>query len=187
MDELQQIQNQQQLLRYGFIALIVLILIVFFLNYFFGKGKKVKKMGDPVYFDNAIKKELNKNINGADELLLYTSIHWRNILNLPNNYYLGLTNKKLILVKVKSYLYNFMDTDDNTVLVNHNYEHIKNLSIKESRLLEWVDKTWLIYPIKRIKFMVDGKKFDLKIKYKDVLQNDVPLNEIEELLMKKIK
>jgi len=93
------------LLTYG---IIVIFILIFVAQYYFGRGKKVMKMTNETYFNNVVLKELNKHTEKDTDLIIGTSVNWRNSMNTKtHNYYLGLTDKKLILIKVKSYLGSF--------------------------------------------------------------------------------
>ena len=184
MNTMQQQQMTGQFMTYGFIVLIFIIIILVF---YFGKGKKISKMTNPQYFNEVMKRELVKQLEQDDTLVHSLGFVWRNSLNTKfHNYYIGLTNNKLILIKVKSYFGAFTDTENNIVVVNHQYKDIKNLEIKEDTITEQIDKIWLTSDIKLIKFRIDDKTITLKIKYKDVFDKEQNLNQFEKFLKQKI-
>lgn len=180
---IEQQQEMYKLMGYGFVVLVILIL---FLQFYFARGKKTAKMGNKKYFNTVVLRELNKYALDNNPLKIYTSVSWRNSINTKfHNYYLGLTNEKLILIKVKSYLGSFTDTNKNTALVNHSYNSIKELSITDDNITEQKDNIYTSYDIKLIKFRVDNKQIELKLKYEDIFGEEIPTIKIINILEEK--
>lgn len=182
MNQIQEQQVMGQYMMYGFV-LLILVLIIFI--FFRSKKKKVFSMSQLDYFNTVMLRELNKYTNG-ETLKYYFPVQWRNSTNTSfHNYYLGLTQNKFILVKVKSFLGSFTDTKDNKIVVNNSFGQIKNLIIKEGTIRETQDKIIYTIDVKRVKFEVNNSKFDLKIKYKDGFKNDLHLDLVETFLKEK--
>jgi hypothetical protein len=134
----------------------------------------------PDYFNKVMQKELNSEVSSRDKLVNYIDVSWRPNLMSPTskNYYLGITNHNLILIKVKGNMSGFTDTDENVTLVNVPFHELMSLSIKDKTHTESQQGYYVHYEVKKVTFEVVEKKYKLLIKSGGIHGNNFQLDDI---------
>jgi len=146
--------------QYYMIGIPILVILYIFIYSKFAK-KKILEMQKNNDFDKAITDVLNKYLKEGESLKYFIESRWRKTFSACN-YYMAITERRLILVKLAKFS---GDYRKNMLVVDEEFENISNIIIRETTISEQGNMVIRRFKGKEIKFKVNNKKHLLKIKY----------------------
>jgi hypothetical protein len=145
---------------YKIYLIIIPVIVVIYVIFTVITRMRISKMQDSGDLDKPFIEEFGKYLQEGETLKHYVNASWRESLSLEkNNYYLGLTDKRLLLAKINS----ATDSSRNSLEVAEEYANIKNIKIQNIKIqyIGNMQADW--YPARQIEFEANGRSYLVKV------------------------